>query len=148
MKKLLLLILLPLFTFSQQCYTVTEVVSTTQIEEMSNKRITFGIKQMTEEVLSDKYDICEQGIPVSVDVFSIEAPSKSLSLGPFAKNKKQTIVKIRVTLGEEEYYGEGLAEVSSQSMFLDLSDDTLPFSKTSFSSAVKKALEEAVGEMK
>jgi hypothetical protein len=143
MKKIILL-LLPLFSLSQQCYTVTEVISTTQIEEMSNSRITFGIKQMTEEILSDKYDICQQGIPVSVDVFSIEAPSKAMSLGPFAKNKKQTIVKIKVTLGQQEYYGEGLAQVSSQSMFLDLSDDTLPFSATSFSSAVKKALESII----
>lgn len=37
--------------------------------------------------------------------------------------------------------------VTVQSTFLDLNDDNLPFNKTAFSGAVKKALVEAVGEM-
>jgi hypothetical protein len=141
MKKLIFILLFPIFTFSQDCYTVKDIVSTAEIEEISQKRVVFGIKQMTEEILSEKYEICQEGIPVSVDVISIEAPSKGMSLGPFAKNKKQTIVKVKINVGGKESYGEGLAEVSSQSLFLDLNDDTLPFSKTSFASAMKKALE-------
>jgi hypothetical protein len=130
--------------FSQECYTVKEVTSSAQIEEMSQKRITFGIKQMTEELLSEKYFICQDGLPVIIDVYSIEAPSKGMSLGPFAKNKKQTIVKLKINLGNKELYGEGLAETSTQSMFLDLNDENLPFNKTSFASAIKKALELAL----
>jgi len=144
MKKLILLLLFPLFMFSQECYTVKEVTSSAQIEEMSQKRITFGIKQMTEELLSEKYFICQDGLPVIIDVYSIEAPSKGMSLGPFAKNKKQTIVKLKINLGNKELYGEGLAETSTQSMFLDLNDENLPFNKTSFASAIKKALELAL----
>lgn len=144
MKKLILLLLFPLFMFSQECYTVKEVTSSAQIEEMSQKRITFGIKQMTEELLSEKYSICQDGLPVIIDVYSIEAPSKGMSLGPFAKNKKQTIVKLKINLGNKELYGEGLAETSTQSMFLDLNDENLPFNKTSFASAIKKALELAL----
>ena len=68
-----------------------------------------------------------------------------MSLGPFARNKKQTIIKVKVTMRDKESYGEGLAETSTQSMFLDLNDDTLPFSKTTFASAMKKALEQSVG---
>lgn len=144
MKQLLFIILFPILVFSQNCYTVTDVSSTAEIEELNQKRIIFGIKQMTEEIISDKYDLCEEGIPVFVEVLSIETPSKGLSLGPFAKNKKQTIIKVKVLLGEKEYYGEGLAEVSSQSLFLDLNDNTLPFNKTTFASAMKKALEQSV----
>jgi len=144
MKKLILLLLFPLFMFSQECYTVKEVTSSAQIEEMSQKRITFGIKQMTEELLSEKYSICQEGLPVIVDVYSIEAPSKGMSLGPFARNKKQTIVKLKILLGDKELYGDGLAEISTQSMFLDLNDENLPFNKTSFASAIKKALESAL----
>ena len=144
MKKLILLLLFPLFMFSQECYTVKEVTSSAQIEEMSQKRITFGIKQMFEELLSEKYFICQDGLPVIIDVYSIEAPSKGMSLGPFAKNKKQTIVKLKINLGNKELYGEGLAETSTQSMFLDLNDENLPFNKTSFASAIKKALESAI----
>ncbi len=144
MKKIIFILLFPLFMFSQECYTVKEITSSAQIEEMNQKRITFGIKQMAEELISEKYSICQDGKPVIIDVYSIEAPSKGMSLGPFAKNKKQTIVKIKINLGTNEIYGEGLAETSTQSMFLDLNDDNLPFNKTSFASAVKKALESAL----
>lgn len=144
MKKLLFIILFPILSFSQDCYTVKEVTSSAQIEEMSQKRITFGIKQIAEELISEKYQVCQDGKPVIIDVYSIEAPSKGLSLGPFAKNKKQTIVKIKVLLDDKELLGEGLAEISTQSMFLDLNDDNLPFNKTSFASSIKKALESAL----
>lgn len=97
---------------------------------------------MAEEVLSKTYSLCQDGLPIKVDIFSIEAPSQGLSLGPFAKKKKQTIVKVKVDIEGKELYGEGLAEISSQSMFLDLNDENLPFSKTTFASAVKKALED------
>jgi hypothetical protein len=130
--------------YSQECYTVSKVISSAQIEELNQNRISFGIKQMTEEIMSEKYTICQYGNPVIIDVYSIEAPSKGMSLGPFAKNKKQTIVKIKVLLGDKELLGEGLAETSTQSMFLDLNDDNLPFNKTSFASAIKKALESAL----
>ena len=148
MKKLVIILMLPILGYSQDCYTVKEVTSSTQIEELNQKRIIFGVKQMTEEVLSEYYDICVDGMPVYVDVFSIEAPSKGMSLGPFAKKKKQTIVKVKVVLGVNDLYGEGVAETSTQSMFLDLNDENLPFNKTTFSSAVKKSLEDIVSQMK
>lgn len=142
MKKLLIFLLFPLIFHAQECYSVKEVISSANITEISQKRIIFGVKQMTEEVLAKNYSLCQEGLPIKVDIFSIEAPSQSLSLGPFAKKKKQTIVKVKVVIGEKELYGQGLAETSSQSMFLDMNDENLPFLKTTFASAVKKALED------
>jgi hypothetical protein len=46
------------------------------------------------------------------------------------------------------FWRQGSANVTVQSTFLDLNDDNLPFNKTTFSGAVKKALIEAVDEMK
>lgn len=141
MKKLLLILLLPIFTYAQDCYKVERVVSTAEIEELNQRRIIFGIKQMVEEVLSEKYDLCEDGKPVFVEVLSIEAPSKGFSLGPFQKKSKETVVKIKVIINNEDLIGEGLAKTSVQSTFLDLNDENLPFEKTTFASAVKKAIE-------
>lgn len=150
MKKLLLLLPL-LFLLSAdtvpKCYKVTRVTTLVEAPEMKKERILFGIKQMTEEILSEKYNICEDGTPVEVEVMSIEAPSTATSFGPFAKEKKETIVKLRIIIGKDDYWGEGKSNVTVQSTFLDLNDDNLPFSKTTFSGAVKKALVEAVGEM-
>jgi hypothetical protein len=123
------------------------VTSQVEAPEMKKERVVFGIKQMTEEILSEKYDICEDGTPIKVEILSVEAPSTNTSLGPFSKTKKITIVKLRIIVKGEEYWGQGEAKVSVQSTFLDLNDDNLPFNKTTFSGAVKKALVEAVGEM-
>jgi hypothetical protein len=151
MKKLLLLLPL-LFLLSAdtapKCYKVTKVSSQVEAPEMKKDRVVFGIKQMTEEMLSEKVSICENGTPVEVEVMSVEAPSTNTSLGPWAKTKKITIVKLRLLIEGEEYWGQGEANVTVQSTFLDLNDDNLPFNKTAFSGAVKKALQEAIEEMK
>jgi hypothetical protein len=150
MKKLLLLLPL-LFLLSsdtpKECYKVTKVTTLVEAPEMKKERILFGIKQMTEEMLSEKVGLCEDGLPIEVEVMSIEAPTTSTSFGPFAKEKKETIVKLRIIIGKDDYWGQGKANVTVQSTFLDLNDDNLPFSKTSFSGAVKKALQEAINEM-
>jgi hypothetical protein len=142
MKKLLLILLFPILTYAQDCYKVERVVSKAEIEELNQRRIIFGIKQMTEEVLSEKYDLCTEGKPIFVEVLSIEAPSTGISLGPFQKKKKETIVKIKVIIDNKEFFGEGLAKTSVKSTFLDLNDENLPFQKTTFASAVKKAIEQ------
>lgn len=142
MKKLLLILLFPIFTYAQDCYKVERVVSTAEIEELNQRRIIFGIKQMTEEVLSEKYNLCVDGKPIFVEVLSIEAPSKGISLGPWQKKKKETVVKIKVIIDNEELFGEGLAKTSVESTFIDLNDENLPFQKTTFASAVKKAIEQ------
>ena len=151
MKKLFLLLSLLLLvsadTTTKECYKVTKVSSQVEAPEMKKERVVFGIKQMTEEILSEKHDICENGTPVEVEVLSVEAPSTNTSLGPFSKTKKVTIVKLRLIIKGEENWGQGDANVTVQSTFLDLNDDNIPFNKTAFSGAVKKALVEAVGEM-
>jgi hypothetical protein len=151
MKKLLLILALVFLTAADtapKCYKVTKVSSQVEAPEMKKERVVFGIKQMTEEILSEKLDICENGTPVEVEIMSVEAPTNSTSLGPWAKTKKITIVKLRLLIEGEEYWGQGEANVTVQSTFLDLNDDNIPFNKTSFSGAVKKALVEAVGEFK
>ena len=141
MKKILIILLLPIFTFAQDCYKVERVTSKASVEELNQRRIIFGIKQMAEEVLSEKYNLCVDGTPIFVEVLSIEAPSVGVSIGPFTKKKKETIVKIAVLVGDKILMGTGSAKTSIKSTFIDLNDENLPFEKTTFSSAVKKALE-------
>ena len=56
-----LLLILPTLLFSQNCYEVDRVESRVEIKDISQKRIIFGIKQMAEEILSEKYDLCLNG---------------------------------------------------------------------------------------
>jgi hypothetical protein len=120
------------------------VENKTENPDLSSKRFTFGVKQITEELMSDKINLCEDGSPITVDILSIEAPTVGINIGPFMIKKKNTIVEVVVIKDGVEYQGEGSAKLSVKASFAELKDENLPFEKSTFSSAVKKALENAV----
>ncbi len=133
--------LLPILSFSQECYTVTEVSTQIEMEEISKNRIIFGIKQIMEDVISDKYELCMDGKPVKVVVQSIEAPQTGIELGPWTKVSKKTIVTLLLYIDGKEIEVVGKAKSTVESTLIDLNNDKLSFNKTTFSSAVKKAIE-------
>ena len=132
---------LPVFALSQECYTVTIVSTQIEMKEISKNRIIFGIKQIMEDVISDKYELCMDGKPVRVIVKSIEAPTTGIELGPWRKASKKTIVKLLIDVDGKEIEVTGKAKSTVESTFIDLSNEKLPFNKTTFSSAVKKAID-------
>jgi len=140
----LLLLLLPTLLFSQNCYEVSRVVSRVETEDISQKRIIFGIKQMAEEILSEKYDLCLNGTPIFIEITSIKAPSTGFKIGPWERKKKVTQVKLVIIIRGEVIEGIGIAKSTVEATFLDLNNENLPFSKTVFASAVKKALEDTL----
>ena len=145
MKKLLILLfLIPTMLFAQDCYTVKNVTTEVEMEEISQRRITFGIKQMMEDVISDKYDLCLDGKPVEVQVTSIEAPTTGIEIGPWTKVSKKTIVTLLVYMDGKIIEVEGKAKSTVEATFIDLQNDQLEFSKTVFASAVKKAIEKSI----
>ena len=145
MKKLIILLMcLPVFALSQECYTIKAVTTTVEMEEISQKRITFGIKQMMEDVISDKYDLCLDGKPVEVQVTSIEAPTTGIEIGPWTKVSKKTIVTLLIYMDGKIIEVEGKAKSTVEATFIDLQNDQLEFSKTAFASAVKKAIEKSM----
>lgn len=136
-----------LVSFTDPCYKVEKVTTSVEAPELSTNRVLFGIKQITEEVLSEKYTICENGSPVSVEVVSIEAPTTGVTIGPFTATKKETIVMVKITKDGKEFFGEGRAKTTVKSTFIELQDPNLPFEKTTFASAVKKSIVDAVSKM-
>ena len=64
MKKLLFLLLfLPLLSLGQ-CVRVDSVYSISEVKQMENRNVLFGVKQITEDLLQNKgYDLCVTGLP-------------------------------------------------------------------------------------
>jgi hypothetical protein len=149
MKNLLLILSLFILTSftAGDCYKVEKVFATADAPEMNSNRVIFGIKQITEEVLSEKFSICQDGSPIIVEIVSIEAPTTGIAIGPFTATKKETIVKIKITKDGKDYIGEGTAKTTVKSTFIELKDSNLPFEKTTFASAVKKSIVDAVNKM-
>ena len=132
---------LPVFALSQECYTITKVSTQIEMKEISKNRIIFGIKQIMEDVISDKYELCMDGKPVTIVVKSIEAPTTSIEFGPWTKVSKKTIVTLLLYIDGKEIEVVGKAKSTVESTLIDLNNDKLPFNKTTFSSAVKKSID-------
>lgn len=149
MKKLLIIgfILTSINLNAQDCYTVRDVTNKTKNESLSSKRYIFGIKQMTEELLSEKFKICVDGKTVNVNIISIEAPTVGINIGPFMIRKKETIVTTEVIMDGVSYTGNGSAKLSVKATFAELRDENLPFEKSVFASAVKKSLLNAISKI-
>lgn len=150
MKKLLfLLLLLPAISFAQtdKCLKIDSVYTTAKIKELKNRRITFGIRQIAEEELSNKYQICQEGVPVWVEVAYVGTPKKSFTFGGVGGAVQTTEVLIKIRVFDEVYEGLGSEETSAQMMFIQLNDDQIPFDKTTLSTAIKKAIAIAVKKM-
>ena len=133
--------------FSQECYTVKSVENKTENPDLSSKKLTFGVKQITEELLSNKVSLCQDGKPVVVNILSIEAPSVGINIGPFMIKKKITEVKTEVLMNGLRYEGFGVAKLSVKAGFAELRDENLPFEKSVFASAIKKSLENAIEKL-
>ncbi len=133
--------------YSQNCYSVSKVENLTENPDLSSKKFVFGLKQLTEELMGEKYTICEDGLPIHVAITSIESPTVGINIGPFMIKKKNTIVKVIVLKDGIEYTGEGSAKLSVKASFAELRDENLPFEKSTFASAVKKALEVSISKM-
>jgi len=149
MRKLLLIpvMFLASLTYAQNCYSVKHVESRANIEGISPKRFTLGVKQITEEVISEKYSICEDGDSVSVIVESIEAPTTGVAIGPFEMKRKVTIVTTKIIINGKEYVGVGESKIDVKSTFIELQDENIPFEKSSFSAALKKSLMDGVNKI-
>ena len=147
MKKIILVLLIASCFAFKPCYQVTKITSAVDAPEMKTERVVFGIKQIVEEVLSEEFDLCQDGKPITVEIVSIEAPTVGVSIGPFMKKSKETTVTIKINKDGEDFVGEGNATTSVSATFIDLNDENLPFNKTSFAGALKRSIENAVSKM-
>jgi len=133
--------------FGQECYSVRDVDNYAEIEGVDSNRFKLGVKQISEEIISDKYDICDTGTSIDIIIVSIEAPTNSISLGPFSKVRKKTIVKVKLLIKGVEYDGIGESNTDVKTTFIELQDENLPFEKSSFSNALKKSLIDVISKL-
>ena len=125
------------------CYFISSVITLAHMNGVPDTKLTYGAKQIVTELVNDKYALCDNGRPVTVEILSIEAPTKGIRVGPFEFKQKKTIVKTKITMDGKEYFGEGTNKTSVSSTILQLQDENLPFERTEFSSALRKSLESA-----
>ena len=150
MKKIILSILVIIITnifYAQDCVFIDTVYSTAKVKELGNRNICFGIKQMAEDELSNKYCLSDDGSPIKIEVFYFGVPKKSLRIGGMEKTNQITQVGIRFYHKDQIYEGVGESDTEVRASFIELTDGKVPFSKTTVSSAIKKGVQECISKM-
>jgi hypothetical protein len=131
------------------CFYVASVSSQNNLAGIDNQKFTFGLKQMTEDILLQQGNpLCDQSSegasPVYVTVTDIKAPTQGIRLGPFEFKQKKTIVEVDIAIGSKVYHGVGKANTNVAATLMQLQDENLAFERTEFSVAVKKAIVDAL----
>jgi hypothetical protein len=150
MRKLIFLFILALFTISaqaQNCLSVDSVYSTAKFKDLGKRDIRFGIKQMTEDMLSEKYCISESGLPLHVEVFFFGLPKTTVRIVGVEKTNQITQVGVRIHYDGKKYEAYGESDTEIRTVMLEVVEGSIPFQKMTVSSALKKAIEQCVLQM-
>jgi hypothetical protein len=129
---------------AQQCVYVDSVYNTAKLKEMGNRDIRFGIRQIVEEELSEKFCLSDDGKDIDVEVFYFGLPKTTIRVVGFEKTEAMTQVGVRLYYDGKCYEGIGESSTEVKAMMIEVREGMLPFEKMTVSSALKKAIHEAI----
>jgi hypothetical protein len=141
------LLFLPLTLLAQDCVYVNQVTVNKKFKELNSRNIKFGIKQIAEEILSEKHCLADSSNAVNVEVYSIGAPKTTIRIIGASSISQVTQVNLKVTYKGVIYEGLGEAQTDVRSMFIELENNEVPFNNTTISTALKRALQSAIQQI-
>ena len=135
--------LFPFFIFSQECVKVDTVFVTAKLRELGSRDIRFGIKQIVEEELSQKFCLSDDGEAIKVEVFYFGLPKTTIRVVGVEKTNTITQVGVRLHYKGVKYEGIGESDTEIRAIMIEVQEGSIPFEKMTVSSALKKAIHEA-----
>jgi hypothetical protein len=141
---LLGMLLLGNLAMSQQCVYVDSVYNTAKLRELGNRDIRFGIKQIVEEELSEKFCLSDDGKDMDVEVFYFGLPKTTIRVVGVERTESLTQVGVRIHYDGKCYEGIGESSTEVRAMMIEVREGMMPFEKMTVSSALKKAIHEAI----
>ena len=135
MKKLLfLLVFLPTISLAQNCIKIDSVWCNKKVKQISTRNVLFGIKQVAEEILSEKYNLCDS------NATPVKIPSSTFKIGGVGEATQITQVYIKLYFGDKIIDGLGESETRAGFVLIELTDGKVPFNNTTIGTAIKKAI--------
>ncbi len=138
-----MILLFPFFIFSQECVKVDTVFVTAKLRELGSRDIRFGIKQIVEEELSQKFCLSDDGESVKVEVFYFGLPKTTIRVVGVEKTNTITQVGVKLHYKGNCYEGIGESDTEIRAIMIEVKEGTIPFEKMTVSTALKKAIHEA-----
>jgi len=147
MKNLILLfgmLLLGNLVTAQQCIHVDSIYNTAKLRELGNRDIRFGIKQIVEEELSEKYCLSDDGDDMDVEVYYFGLPKTTIRVVGIEKTNTITQVGVKIYYKGNCYQGIGESDTEIRAIMIEVQEGSIPFEKMTVSTALKKAIHEAI----
>ena len=129
---------------AQQCVYVDSVYNTAKLRELGNRDIRFGIRQIVEEEISEKFCLSDEGKDMDVEVFYFGLPKTTIRVVGVEKTESVTQVGVRIHYDGKCYEGIGESTTEVRAMMIEVREGMMPFEKMTVSSALKKAIHEAI----
>jgi len=137
-------VLLSIKAQAQECVKVDTVYVTAKLRELGSRDIRFGIRQIVEEELSQKFCLSEEGSSVSVEIYYFGLPKTTIRVVGVEKSNITTQVGARLHYNGNKYEGVGESNTEIRAIMIEVQEGSIPFEKMTVSSALKKAIHEAV----
>ena len=146
---LILMLTVSIPAFSQtKCVKVDSVWVDKKVKQIGTRNVLLGIKQVTEEIISEKYDLCDSNATsIKIQVWRIGAPSNSFRVGGVGQATQITQVYIKMYFGDKVIEGLGESETKAGYIMLELTEGKVPFSNSTIGNAIKKAITHAVSQL-
>jgi hypothetical protein len=132
---------------AQECVKVDTVYITAKLRELGSRDIRFGIKQIVEEELSQKFCLSDEGDPVKVEVFYFGLPKTTIRIVGVEKTNTITQVGVRLYYKGNKYEGIGESDTEIRAIMIEVQEGAIPFEKMTVSSSLKKAIHEAASKL-
>jgi hypothetical protein len=144
---LLFKLLLSNLAMAQQCVFVDSVYNTAKLRELGNRDIRFGVRQIVEEELSEKYCLSEDGDDVDVEIYYFGLPKTTIRVVGVEKTNTITQVGVKLYYKGNCYQGIGESDTEIRAIMVEVQEGSIPFEKMTVSSALKKAIHEAATKL-
>jgi len=143
MKKLLFLLLFPTLSFAQ-CIKVDSIYVTAKVRELGNRNIKFGIKQIMQEELLNRFCLSDSGKQMNLEVYYFGLPKTTLRIAGVERTEQITQVGVKIYYNGEVYQGIGESNTEIKTIMIEVKEGSLPFEKMTVSSCLKKAIKYAI----
>jgi hypothetical protein len=129
-------------SLSAQCYKVDTVSNTATVKYLLDRPVEFGAKATLEELISDKYSLCDSGSIVSGEIVSIAMPEQLLNIVGLQFLKRQYIITTKVVIDGKSYMGTATKTMFVNAMFVEVAG--IPHNKKVFYKTMQQSLKNAV----
>ena len=148
MKKLFILsaLVTMLTSLSAQCYKIDTVTSIASVTEIGGRPIIFGAQTTLEEIASSKYQLCNEGSPISGTIKSIAMPEQLVNIVGLQFLKRDYIVTTEINVNGIILQGEANKVVYVNAMFVSV--EGIPHNRKAYSKALEKSFKNAFESLK